>query len=147
MLALMARGIHLDEKPSSTSKKGKYTSTSTSNAYLNFATELNHALHGDKYQEDISKREVTKMLDKMLKEKKQVVGRGGLMERQRTGRITRFLRLAWESNRRGGFDGSLTEWNSGRRERELGLAPATQPAVARKCLTYSESLTIKLTHN
>lgn len=124
MLALMARGIHLDENPSpsstSTSKPKKRTpsTTSTPNAYLTFATALNHALHGDRYQEDISKREVTRQLDKMLREKKQVVGRGGLMERQRSGRVTRMLRCAWESNRRAGSDGSLGEKRL--REVEMG---------------------------
>jgi hypothetical protein len=132
MLALMARGVHLEGK--SSKKDAPYSSRS--NAYLNFATELNKALHGDRYGEDISKREVTKMLDKMLKEKKQVVGRGGLMERQQTGRITSFLRMCWESNRRADFDGSLGEWNVGERrdrvraERRLPPLEDVAPATA-----------------
>lgn len=132
MLALMARGVHLAERPSREDDipKGKF------NTYLNFATELNHALHGTDYKQDIPKRKVAKILDKMLTEKKAVVGKGGLMERQQTGRLTRALRMAWECNRKGDFDGSLSEWNAGRKEmeteklREKNGFPPEQPDAA-----------------
>lgn len=84
------------------------------------------------------------MLDRMLQEKKGVVGKGGLMERQRTGRITRFLRMAWESNRKSDYDGSVSEWSQGRKKKEddklraeQGLPPSestTDPAAAREFL-------------
>lgn len=70
------------------------------------------------------------MLDQMLVERKGVVGKDGLMERQHGGRITRSLRLAWERRKPINFDGSISEWNNGRKKREeakererLGLPP------------------------
>ncbi len=95
---------------------------------------LNDAVHKNDYSNDISKREVTKMLDQMLEERKGVVGKGGLVERMRGGRVTRTVTLCWERRRPIGFDGSLSEWNNGRKkqvekkERDtLGLPPLEEP--------------------
>jgi hypothetical protein len=134
MLSLLCRGTHLS--PSSASRKD-LPSTVLKNTYLNFATELNLALHGTDYEQDIPKREVTKMLERVLREKKAVMG---LIERQKTGRITRGVRMAWESGRRGDFDGSVGEWNNGRKEKvedrrraECGLPPLDRGAAATAC--------------
>lgn len=59
------------------------------------------------------------MLDQMLEERKGVVGKGGLVERQVSGRVTRSLRMAWNRTPAIGFDGSLSEWNRGRKEKVL----------------------------
>lgn len=73
------------------------------------------------------------MLDRVLSEKKAVMC---LVERQSTGRITRSLRMAWECNRKGDFDGSLSEWKMGRklkeedrRRAEMGLPPLDRAAA------------------
>lgn len=125
MLCLLAKGTLSDEHG-----RKNDSSSSRSNVYLTFATKLNTALHGTNYAMDISKKEVTNMLDTILAERKGAVGRGGLMERRPVGRITRSLKLAWERNKPVDFDGSLGEWNSGRKERVMnkylvsrGLAP------------------------
>ncbi|KAH8671787.1 hypothetical protein BGZ60DRAFT_405925 [Tricladium varicosporioides] len=54
--------------------------------------------------------------------KKYIVKSGGLMDRQRPGRITRGLRMAWEGNRRLDFDGTREEWENGRKRKELEKA-------------------------
>jgi hypothetical protein len=114
MLCLLAKGTVTDEH----GRKNDSLFSET-NVYLTFATKLNIALHGTDYAKDISKEDVTSMLDTMFIQRKGVVGRGGLMERQAVGRITRSLKMTWERNKPIDFDGSLGEWNAGRKWRVM----------------------------
>lgn len=107
MLSLMARGIHLT--PTGKDPSG----TERSTTYLNFATEFNKALHGENFREDIEKKDIIRCLERLMVTKKYIVRSGGLMDRQRPGRITRGLRMAWEGNRRLDFDGTREEWEGG----------------------------------
>lgn len=59
------------------------------------------------------------MLDQMLADRKHVVGKGGLVERQRNGRVTRALRMAWNRSPAIDFDGTESEWNQGRKEKVM----------------------------
>lgn len=117
MLCLITKGVHLEER----GKRSDAAHVARNNAYVTFATELNKALHGEHYAEDISKREVARMLDHVLLKHKGIVGRGGLTERQFGGRVTRALRLAFLRSRTGpiDYDGSVSEWNQWRRESEI----------------------------
>jgi hypothetical protein len=115
MLCLIAKGVHLEGY----SKRTDIPGVAKRNAYKTFATELNYALNRKNYGADIDRKEVTKMLDQLLVERKGVAGKGGLVERNRGGRVTRSMRMAWERNKPIDFDGSLSEWNQGRRERIL----------------------------
>jgi hypothetical protein len=121
MLCLIAKGVHLEGY----SKRTDIPGVAKRNAYKTFATELNYALNKKNYGADIDRREITKMLDQLLVERKGVAGKGGLVERNRGGRVTRAMRIAWERNKPIGFDGSLSEWNQGRRERVLNLGGLT----------------------
>jgi hypothetical protein len=118
MLCLITKGVHLEER----GKRSDAAHLARKNAYDNFATELNKVLHGDRYHEDINKKEVTRMLDHVLLKHKGIVGRGGLAERQFAGRVTSALRLAFLRSRTSrspiDYDGSVSEWNQWRRERE-----------------------------
>jgi hypothetical protein len=115
MLCLIAKGVHLEGY----SKRTDIPGVAKRNAYKTFATELNYALNKKNYGADIDRKEITKMLDQLLVERKGVAGKGGLVERNRGGRVTRSMRMAWERNKPIDFDGSLSEWNQGRRERIL----------------------------
>jgi hypothetical protein len=109
----MARSLHLD------SNRNDEPSAARRHAYLNVATELNKAVNGDRdFGNDIDKREVTKMIEKMLVEKKGVIGKGGYMERATRGRITRGLRQMWGREPSFDYDGSLSEWNQWRKASE-----------------------------
>ncbi|KAL2064728.1 hypothetical protein VTL71DRAFT_3866 [Oculimacula yallundae] len=116
MLCLIAKGVHLEQRPN---KRTEAPTVTRANAYENFYTALNDAVHGKDYGRDIHKNEVTRMLDQMLADRKHVVGMGGLVERQRVSRVTRALRMAWKRPRNGDFDGSETEWNQGRKEKVM----------------------------
>ncbi|KAK2624605.1 hypothetical protein QTJ16_005798 [Diplocarpon rosae] len=117
MLSLIARGVHLEQHPN---KRTDAPSQARKNAQEIFYTALNTALHGKDFTQDINKREVTRMLDQVLEERKHVVGKGGLAERQTSGRITRTLTSAWKRPTKSiDFDGSLGEWEQGRKERVL----------------------------
>jgi hypothetical protein len=115
MLCLIAKGVHLEGY----SKRTDIPGVAKRNAYKTFATELNYALNKKNYGADIDRKEITKMLDQLLVERKGVAGKGGLVERNRGGRVTRSMRMAWERNKPIDFDGGLSEWNQGRRERIL----------------------------
>jgi hypothetical protein len=115
MLCLIAKGVHLEGY----SKRTDIPGVAKRNAYKTFATELNYTLNKDNYGADIDRREITKMLDQLLAERKGVAGKGGLVERNYGGRVTRTMRMAWERKKPIDFDGSLSEWNQGRRERIL----------------------------
>lgn len=142
MLCLITKGVHLQGYGKV--KRSEDPNTAKRNAYLTFATTLNDALHGTDYENDIHKKEVTRMLDHLILKHKAIVGKGGLAERQYGGRVTRALRLAWQrslgQNAETGknyigvpspldFDGSISEWNQWRRKAvenkrraKLGLA-------------------------
>lgn len=71
------------------------------------------------------------MLDQMLDERKGVIGKGGLVERQLIGRITRTMTATWNRTPAINFDGSLSEWEQGRKEKvlsEYALLRARGPA-------------------
>lgn len=59
------------------------------------------------------------MIDQLLVERKGVVGKGGYLERQKGGRITRGLRRAFERKLPIDFDGSVSEWKMWRKEKEI----------------------------
>ncbi len=115
MLCLIARGVHLEERV----KRSEAPETGRFNAYENFATQLNFALHRNDYESDIQKKEVTRMLDQILAERKHVVGKGGLVERYSGGRITRTTKRTFDRIHRLDFDGSLSEWKQGRRDKVM----------------------------
>jgi hypothetical protein len=110
----MARGTHLEER----GKRTDDNSVLRQHAYLNVATKLNEAVHKGDYVNDITKKEVSKMIDKVLVERKGVVGKGGYMERSTSGRVTRGLKRAWDRNPPIDFDGSLSEWSQWRKASE-----------------------------
>lgn len=109
----MAKNMHLEEKGNRNDEEG----VMRRHAYLNVATALNEAVNGKNggFGDDIDKKEVAKMIDKMLVEKKGVVGKGGYMERATSGRITRGLKRMWEREPSFDYDGSLSEWNQWRK--------------------------------
>lgn len=111
----MAKGLHLEER----GNRQDDVRAMRQNAYLNVATELNKAVNGiNHFGNDIDRKEVARMIDKMLVEKKGVVGKGGYMERATRGRITRGLKIMW--NRKPSFDynGTQIEWKAWRKESE-----------------------------
>ena len=115
LLCLMVKSDHLGRKV----KKGETADQARQEAYLDIATKLNDAVHKGDYRNDIDKREVARMIDQVLIERKHVVGQGGVMERQVVPHITRTLKQTWERSTKYDFDGSLAEWNKGRKEREV----------------------------
>lgn len=117
----MAKGLHLQRLTYNNDPIAAREATQ-----LNFATELNKALHGDNLRRDIPVKEITRMVKKMLVERKQVVGEGGLVARQTAPRLTRTLTKAWDSKRKMNFDGSIGEWKKGRKLRELNKERATK---------------------
>ncbi|KUJ19051.1 uncharacterized protein LY89DRAFT_475423 [Mollisia scopiformis] len=147
MLCLIAKGVHLEERVRRSDAPG----TARVNAYENFATQLNVALHRNDYKSDISKREITYMLDHLLAEYKHVVGKGGLVERNAGGRITRAMRMSFARPARG-FSGSQTEWENGRRYEvmtpyliKMGkLNPKDPMAVERRVVEMSLLSAVKL---
>ncbi|KAH7416841.1 hypothetical protein BKA64DRAFT_739435 [Cadophora sp. MPI-SDFR-AT-0126] len=116
MLCLIAKGVHLEQRPN---KRTEAPTITHANAYENFYTALNDAVHRKDYTSDIPKKEVTRMLDQMLAERKHVAGKAGLVERQRNGRVTRALRIAWNREPAIDFDGTESEWNQGRKEKVM----------------------------
>lgn len=80
---------------------------------IGFATELNKALNGKSYKDDIPVDDVRAMLDKLSREKKGVLA---FIERQPTQTITRLQSRIFQ--KRMVADGSLREWVlEGRRDR------------------------------
>jgi hypothetical protein len=112
----MAKTMHLEGRGNCKDEE----SAMRRHAYMNVTTALNKALNGENggYGDDIDKTEVAKMIDKMLVEKKGVVGKGGYMERATSGRITRGLKRMWEREPSFDYDGSLSEWNQWRKAAE-----------------------------
>ena len=111
----MAKGLHREDP----TKKSDTPGRARRHAHLEMATALNNALHGNDFENDISKREVSKMIDKILEERKAIVGPGGYMDRAVPGRITRGLKMMWERSTKFDFDGSMAEWNLGRKAKEM----------------------------
>lgn len=111
----MAKGMHLEER----GKRSDEPGAMRRHAYLNVASEINRAVNGMRnYGQDIDKKEVAKMIDRMLIEKKGVVGKGGYMERATRGRITRALKIMWLREPSFDYNGSLSEWKQWREESE-----------------------------
>jgi hypothetical protein len=107
--------VHLEERGKGNDEPGDMRR----HAYLNVATELNKAVNGaSDFGRDIDKKEVSRMIDRMLIEKKGVVGKGGYMERATNGRITRGLKRMWEREPSFDYDGTLSEWKQWRKESE-----------------------------
>jgi len=118
VLALFVKGYHL--APAGRQNKKDDEGQRTQSAYLTFATELNKALSGETgYESDIKKIEITKFVDKCLAEQKNVVGKGGMMERSKARKITRGLRMMWQREQKFDFDGTIGEWNAWRKESKV----------------------------
>ena len=110
----MAKGMHISGRGKKTDDPNKMKQ----HAYLDVATALNDAVHKGDFANDIHKKEVAKMIDQLLVERKSVMGKGGYLERQFGGRITRGLKRVWERKPPVDFDGSVSEWKMWRKERE-----------------------------
>ncbi|KAH8805684.1 hypothetical protein F5884DRAFT_455577 [Xylogone sp. PMI_703] len=112
LLCLMAKGEHCWTP----SKKTDETEAKK-HAYLNVATLLNKAIHDKDYDNDIDKREVARMIDQVLQEKK---GAMAYIARQPARRLTRGMKQVWERNPPISFTGSIFEWEHGRKAKVLG---------------------------
>lgn len=110
----MAKGIHLAQNSNRIDDPSKLRR----HAYLEVATALNESVHKNDYRNDIDKREVSRMIDWVLLKRKGIVGTGGYMERASPGRITRGLKMLWRRPTRFDFNGSVAEWNLGRKGAE-----------------------------
>jgi len=110
----MAKGMHLEERGKRSDQPGQQRQ----HAHLTVATALNDAVHKGDYEQDISKKEVSKMIDRVMEERKGVVGKGGYMERATNGRITRGLKRLWERPTKFDYDGSKSEWDLWRKAKE-----------------------------
>jgi len=109
----MARGRHIEKR----GKRNDDPGMLRQNAHVDVATELNVLLHGERnYNLDISKREISRMIDHVLDFKMATMGPGGYMERQRMSRITRTLRLIFQRTSKLNFNGSKSEWGLWRRD-------------------------------
>jgi len=133
LLCLICRNIHIrglsvpqDEKQRTAmaaggrnrkSKKAReLPHVSKKSAHMDVATALNRALNGRDISNDIDYHEVSAMIDKILSEKKGAIA---VMQRQKTERMTRFMKQIWK--RGTGFTGDKEEWNAGRKEEVEGL--------------------------
>ncbi|KAK7940848.1 uncharacterized protein PG986_013235 [Apiospora aurea] len=95
---------------------------------LSFATKLNTTLNGSgSYENDIDIEDIEELLGKIEKNKKAALA---FIERQGTSRITRTQRRVFERNL--GFDGTLAEWEGGRREKVMQARQARQAALDEK---------------
>jgi len=138
----MARGIHL---PPVKMKRDEDEGAARQHAHVNVATDLNAALNGESnFVNDISKRDVSRMIDRILSEKKGIMGPGGYMERSKFPRITRGLRRVFERQSKLDFDGSESEWNLWRREEEAEKRRIKMGDLsrleARECLAVVDSI-------
>jgi hypothetical protein len=102
MLSLIVRGVHLQDYETTNRSTTEHAARQRSNE--NFCTALNDALHGDDYFEDIYKKDIIKQLNKMLLERKHVVGLGGLVERSGVRHLTRAINNAWKRGSQLNFD-------------------------------------------
>jgi hypothetical protein len=112
MLALIVRGVHLPDYTTTNRLTSEHAARQTT--YENFCTALNTALHKEDYAQYIYSKDIIKQLEKMLKERKHVVGPGGLVERGKASRLTRALTNAWNRGSQMNFDGSIGEWEEWR---------------------------------
>jgi hypothetical protein len=117
----MAKGLHR-EKISKRHKRSDSPGQAKRHAYLEVATALNLAVHGNDFNKDISKLEVSWMIDKILGERKAIMGFNGYLDRNSPGRITRGLKRMWDKNSKLDSDGSEAEWTSGRKKKEIEKA-------------------------
>jgi hypothetical protein len=113
MLSLIVRGVHLQDYTTTNRSTTEYAARKVSNE--NFCTALNSALHGEDYSEDLYQKDIIKQLDKVLLERKHVVGPGGLVERGQAKRLTRTIHSAWKRGSKLNFDGSIAEWEEWRK--------------------------------
>ncbi|KAK8055847.1 hypothetical protein PG993_001074 [Apiospora rasikravindrae] len=89
---------------------------------LSFATKLNQTLNGSgSYADDIDIEDIEELLEKIEKNKKAALA---FIERQGTSRITRTQRRVFERNL--GFDGTMVEWEGGRKEKVMQARQARQ---------------------
>jgi hypothetical protein len=107
MLALIVRGAHLQDYTTTHRSTTEYAAKQISNE--NFCTALNAALHGDDFSQDLYRKDIIKQLNKMLLERKHVVGPGGLVERGQAKHLTRTIHSAWKRGSKLNFDGSIAE--------------------------------------
>ncbi|KAK8088637.1 hypothetical protein PG997_003598 [Apiospora hydei] len=105
---------------------------------LSFATKLNTTLNGSgSYENDIDIEDIEELLGKIEKNKKAALAFALLpltsfakIERQGTSRITRTQRRVFERNL--GFDGTLAEWEGGRKQKVMQARQARQAALDEK---------------
>jgi hypothetical protein len=111
----MAKGLHLERH----GRRSDAPGAARRHAYLEVATALNNSVHKNEFERDINKREVTRMIDKFLEERKGIVGKGGYMERSTRGRITRGLKRLWDRTSKFDYDGSKIEWKLWRKAKVM----------------------------
>ncbi|KAG9227993.1 hypothetical protein BJ875DRAFT_530189 [Amylocarpus encephaloides] len=137
MLALIVKGVHLYNAGSHLTVGAEITARRI--AHQEFSSKVNESLHGTNYSEDIREGEIIACLKKLMVERKHVIGDFGLVERSRSRRLTRAIKNAWNSNRKGNFTGSINEWENGRKEevgdelrKEKGLPTVQEEHDAKK---------------
>ncbi|KAL3425039.1 hypothetical protein PVAG01_04320 [Phlyctema vagabunda] len=111
LLCLLCKGMHLSHPK----KRADDPRTAKRHAYLNVATELNKALHGNSFEKDIPQVEVTQKIDEILAAK----GFANYLSRSRVGKITRSMRIVFQRRPLLSFDGSIFEWEHGRKAVEM----------------------------
>ncbi|KAK6843081.1 hypothetical protein PG987_003941 [Apiospora arundinis] len=94
---------------------------------LSFATRLNQTLNGDEGKNDIGIDDIEELLRHIEQDKKAALA---FIERQGTSRLTRTQRLVFERNL--GFDGSMAEWQGGRKEKVMRAGKTKLEAGAAK---------------
>jgi hypothetical protein len=127
LLCLMAKGAHLEERR----EVRESVASRKKHAYKIFAEDFNFAISSDTFYglpEDL-----------MFKQKKGVVGRGGYIERSSMPRVTRALKLMWLREPGFDYDGTLGEWNTGRKEREAEKRSIAAGGTPREVVTNTGS--------
>ncbi|CAG8957963.1 hypothetical protein HYFRA_00000306 [Hymenoscyphus fraxineus] len=117
-LGLMCRGVHLLGPEHN--KKGEvieYEAKHKREVYTTFATRMNEILHGEDYAQDISKKDITALIDRLTAEHKNLFGSHGYLDRNGYRRLTRSINRAFLSNRKQNYDGSKQEWEMGRKKK------------------------------
>jgi len=132
----MARGVHL---PPVRMKRNEDEREARQHAHVDVATGLNFALNGkSNFGNDISKRDVSKMIDFILTEKKGILGPGGYVERSKFPRITRGLKRAFERHSKLDYDGSESEWKLWRKEAEAEKRQMKELGAAAKGVEHED---------
>lgn len=149
MLVLMLKNVHLTGRPeissdpddiivSKTGKKRLRKSfdfkdpwARRKQARLDFVSMFNESLNGNKISSnDLSAIEVLAKLDALLEEKKNMFGENGLANRCKSPHLTRTMTLAFKRSRGCDYDGSLQEWEGGRKKMVLNKYRAERGMVA-----------------